>query len=76
LPFQFIIFMLSVIPYFPGLFSGFVQLDDSYIIEYYKLFNDLNPGLNDFTNAFVNKYLGGQYYRPITNLTFLFDILI
>jgi len=26
--------------------------------------------------VFVNKYLGGQYYRPITNLTFLFDIFL
>ncbi len=75
LQFQFIIFVLSIITYFPGLFFGFVQLDDTYIIEYYKLFNNLNPGLNDFTNAFVNKYLGGQYYRPIANLTFLTDIL-
>ncbi|RJP73188.1 MAG: hypothetical protein C4539_02100 [Ignavibacteriales bacterium] len=74
--YQGVIFLLAVLSYLPGLFFGFVQLDDSYMIEYYKLFNDLNPGLNDFTNAFVNKYLGGQYYRPITNLTFLFDILI
>ncbi len=69
-----IIIFACLVVYLKSLAFGLVYLDDISIIEYNRLFNELKPGIQEFLNAFSNNFLGGHYYRPVTSISFLFDI--